>query len=187
MEDLNNVVPYDWDKLLREKVNGINSHADTDGITQGGYKLVYLDHPTIHRGRSVSTAALWYSIGIHISEDRSAATPGAAISDVRYGGPADAAKLYPGEQIIAINGLTYSPEIINKAVHDAAGSTEPIHLLVQHEGTVEKVDLPYNEGEKYPNLQRVEGTPDYLSDIVRPLTTLQHAPDYKPEHALGEN
>jgi predicted metalloprotease with PDZ domain len=185
VKDLNQVVPYDWDKLLREKVNGINARADMDGITQGGYKLVYLDHPATYRsgsGHGASTTALWYSIGLQVSGARSAtsAPSGATISDVRYGGPADAAKLYPGEQIIAVNGLSFSPEIISKAIRDASGKTAPIQLLVQHEGTVEKVDLSYNEGEKYPVLQRVDGTPDYLSDIIRPLTTLQHAPDYKP-------
>jgi hypothetical protein len=83
--------------------------------------------------------------------------------------------------------LTYSPETINKAIHDAAGTTEAIHLIVQHEGTVEPVEIRYEGGEKYPALQRVDGIPDYLGDIVQPLTTLQHAPDYKPEHRHGEN
>jgi predicted metalloprotease with PDZ domain len=189
VKDLNEVVPYDWDKLLREKINGINPRADVDGITQGGYKLVYLDHqPPSARaggaGRGMGTASLWYSIGIRIGGGRgpAAASAGATIGDVRYGGPADAAKLYPGEQIIAVNGQTYSAEALTKAVHDATGKTEPIHLLVQHEGTVETVNINYHDGEKFPTLQRVDGTPDYLGDIAAPLTTPQHAPDYKPEH-----
>jgi predicted metalloprotease with PDZ domain len=187
VKDLTDVAPYDWDKLLRDKINGINPRADVDGITQGGYKLVYLDHPTRPAGasaRGMGTASLWYSIGIRIGGRGSAAASATAIiGDVRYGGPADAAKLYPGEQILAVNGQTYSAEAINKAVHDATGKTEPIRLTVQHEGTVETVEINYHEGEKYPTLQRVDGSPDYLGDIAQPLTTLQHAPDYKPEPA----
>jgi predicted metalloprotease with PDZ domain len=191
VKDLNEVVPYDWDKLLREKVMGINPHSDQDGITQGGYKLVYLDHAPPARGatagRGLGGPNVWYSIGLRIGGGRgAAASAGGTISDVRYGGPADAAKLYPGEQIIAINGQTYSADALTKAVHDAAGKTEPIHLVVEHEGTVENVNINYHEGEKYPTLQRVDGTPDYLSDIAQPLTKTEHAPGYTPGGRRGQ-
>ena len=186
--DLNQVVPYDWDKLLREKVNGINPHSDQDGITQGGYKLVYLDHmPPSARaaaGRGFGGPNVWYSIGLRIGGGGGrggAPAAGGTIGDIRYGGPADAAKLYPGEQILAINGLAYTPDVLTTAIHNAAGKTEPIHLVVEHEGTVENVDINYHDGEKYPTLQRVEGTPDYLSDIAAPLTKTEHAPGYTPE------
>ena len=187
--DLNQVVPYDWDKLLREKVNGINPHADTDGITQGGYKLVYVDHePPSDRpagGRGPGGPNVWYSIGLRIGGGRGARGGGGGaegtISDIRYGGPSDAAKLYPGEQIISINGKTFSAEALTEAVKDAAGKAEPIHLLVQHEGVVTPVDINYHDGNKYPVLQRVDGTPDYLLDIAAPLTKTEHAPGYKPE------
>jgi hypothetical protein len=29
--------------------------------------------------------------------------------------------------------------------------------------------MDYHDGERYPTLQRVEGTPAYLDDIVKPL------------------
>ncbi len=45
IDDLNQVVKYDWAKFLHDRIDLINPHADLDGITRGGYKLVYQDHP----------------------------------------------------------------------------------------------------------------------------------------------
>jgi predicted metalloprotease with PDZ domain len=186
--DLNSVVPYDWNKLFQDKVNSINVHADTDGITQGGYKLVYLNHqPPSERGETAGGrgggANVWYSLGLRIGGGgggrSGAATPG-IITDVRYGGPADDAKLYPGQQIIAVNGAAYSAEALTNAIKNAVGKTEPIHLVIQHEGAVSNYDINYHDGEKYPTLVRVEGTPDYLSDIAQPLTKTEHAPGFTP-------
>jgi predicted metalloprotease with PDZ domain len=185
--DLNSVAPYDWNKFFQDKVNSINVHADTDGITQGGYKLVYLDHqPPSERGEAAGgggrggSANVWYSLGLRIGGGRGvAATPG-IIADVRYGGPADEAKLYPGQQIIAVNGAAFSAEALTNAIKNAVGKTEPIHLVIEHEGAVSNYDINYHEGEKYPTLVRVEGTPDYLSDIAQPLTKTEHAPGFTP-------
>ena len=187
--DLNEVVPYDWGKLLREKIDDINPHADTDGITQGGYKLVYVDHqPPSERGaeqaaRGVSVPEVWYSLGLRMAggRGRPGAPPEAAgtISDVRYGGPGDDARLYPGQRIISVNGKVYSPDVLLAAVAAAKGTSEPLHLVVEHEGGVIDVDLNYHDGNKYPVLQRVDGTPDYLDAIAAPLTTPEYAPAAK--------
>jgi predicted metalloprotease with PDZ domain len=130
----------------------------------------------------------WYSIGLRIGGGRGPAAAGAGgtIADVRYGSPADAAKLYPGQQIIAVNGKTFTADALAAAIRDAAGKTEPIHIVLQHEGAVLNVDLNYHDGEKYPTLQRVDGTPDYLSDIATPLTKTEHAPGYKPGGHQGQ-
>jgi predicted metalloprotease with PDZ domain len=184
VSDLNAVAPYDWNKFFQEKVNSVQLHADTDGITQGGYKLVYLDHqPPSDReggGRGFGGPNVWYSLGLRIGGGGrgGAGTPG-IIADVRYGGPADDAKLYPGQQILAINGTSYSAEALTAAIKNAVGKTEPIHLVISHEGTVSNYDINYHDGEKYPTLVRVDGTPDYIMDIATPLTKTEHAPGYK--------
>jgi predicted metalloprotease with PDZ domain len=190
--DLNEVVPYDWGKLLHDKVDDINPHADTDGITQGGYKLVYLDHePPTERGaapgRGFGGPNVWYSLGLRIGGGRGAAAAGrgaaggeGTISDVRYGGPADAAKLYPGQRIVAIDGKVYTPEVLLTAIADAKGNSNPIHLTIEHEGALDTYNIDYHDGNKYPVLQRVDGTPDYLLDIAAPLTKTEHSPGYNP-------
>jgi predicted metalloprotease with PDZ domain len=167
VKDLNEVVKNDWATFLKTRITSLNAHANTAGIEQGGYKLVYQDHPATEgpaaggRGRGVN---VWYSLGLRVSAE-------GAIADVRWGGPADKAKLAPGGKIIGVNGVVYSSDALKNAVIAAKGKTEPIHLIVQTETFINVVDLPYFEGEKYPALVRVEGTPDLLDEITKPLTT----------------
>ena len=64
----------------------------------------------------------------------------------------------------------------SRAIRAAKASSEPIHLIVQADSFVHMADIDYHEGERYPVLQRVEGVPDYLDDITKPLTTPEKAP-----------
>ncbi len=171
VEDLNAVVPYDWAKFLRDRIDNINPRADVAGIERGGYKLVYNDHPSAAERELSSVPGprqpgpdCWFSIGLRIGNDGS-------ISDVRWDGPADKARLAPGEKIIAIDGRIFSTDALREAIRAAKGSTEPIHLIVQADSFVSMADIDYHDGERYPALERVEGTPDYLDDITKALTT----------------
>ena len=179
--DLNQVVKYDWATFIHERIDKINPHADLAGIEQGGYKLVYTDKPNPSEtamakagGRRRSGPDVWYSAGLRINAD-------GVLTDVRWGGPADNAKLHPGQKIIAVNGIVYSSDAFKAAIQQAKGNTEPIHLIVQSDSFVTLANLNYHGGERYPSLQRVEGTPDYLDDITQPLTTPQTAPAAKQE------
>ncbi len=174
--DLNMVVPYDWAGFLHERVDTINPHADLAGIEQGGYKLVFKDQPdavsrmaAMMGGPRVRGLNCWYSVGLHVGSD-------GTISDVRWNGPADKARLAPGEKIIAVNGRIFSSEVLQAGIRAAKGASEPIHLIVQADSFVSTVDLDYHDGERYPALERVEGKPDYLDDITKPLTTSEKAP-----------
>ena len=176
VHDLNEVVPYDWAVFLRDRVYKINEHADLAGIEQGGYKLVYQDKPSGTERTIMSIGGsrrggpdCWFSIGLRINKDGS-------IRDVRWGGPADKALLAPGEKIIAVDGQIFSPDALNQAIRAAKDSTEPIRLIVQQDSYVSTAQIDYHGGERYPVLERVEGTPDYLDDITRPLTTPEQAP-----------
>jgi predicted metalloprotease with PDZ domain len=169
--DLNQVVPYDWAKFLHDRIDLINPRADLAGIEQGGYKLVYEDKPSDAQktlqaagGRRGAGVNAWYSIGLNASAD-------GTISDVRFHGPADKAKLSPGVKIFAVNGRVFSADNLKTAIKAANGSTEPIHLILEQDGFVTMADINYHDGERYPTLVRVEGTPDYLDDITKPLTT----------------
>ena len=175
VEDLNEVVPYDWATFLRDRIYKINPRADLAGIEQGGYKLVYEDKPNPSERIMAKTDGprsrgldCWFSIGLRVGSDDT-------ISDVRWGGPADKAQLAPGERIIAVDGRVFSSDVLRAAIRNAKGSTEPIHLIVQADSYVSMAEVNYHDGERYPVLQRVEGTPDYLDDITKPLTTPEKA------------
>ena len=48
--------------------------------------------------------------------------------------------------------------------------------MLQDENDVFPVTLGYHGGEQYPTLVRMEGVPDYLTDITRPLTSADTPP-----------
>ena len=95
---------------------------------------------------------------------------------MRWNGPADKARLAPGERIIALNGQIFSSDALRSAIRSAKGNTEPIHLIVQADSFVSTVELDYHDGERYPALERVDATPAYLDDITKPLTVLEKPP-----------
>ena len=45
-----------------------------------------------------------------------------------------------------------------------------MELIVQNDTHVITVPIDYHDGERYPSLVRVNGTPDYLDEIAKPLT-----------------
>ncbi|MDE3163768.1 MAG: PDZ domain-containing protein, partial [Acidobacteriota bacterium] len=150
-----------------------NPHADLAGIEQGGYKLVYRDEPTpsirmmaAAGGPRRGGVQCWFSIGLQIGED-------GTIRDVRWNGPADKAQLVPGEKILAINGQVFSGDRLRAAIRDAKGTTKPIQLIVQSDTYVSTAQIDYHDGERYPALERADGTPDYLDDITKPRTQLE--------------
>jgi predicted metalloprotease with PDZ domain len=92
------------------------------------------------------------------------------IYDVRWGGPADKAKLAPGQKLIAVNGHVLSTDSLHEALVAAKSNTEPIHFLMQTESYIKPIDVDYHDGERFPAMVRVEGTKDYLDEITSPLT-----------------
>ena len=178
IRDLNEVVKYDWATFLHNRIDNINPRADLAGIEQGGYKLVYTDKPnpsekTIAEnsgGRRARVRNVWYSLGLSVNSD-------GTVNDVRWGSPADKARLAPGQKILAINGNTFSGDALKDAVAKSKGSTDPIHLIIQADTFVSTFDIDYHDGPRYPRLERVDGSPAYLDDITKPLTTPQSAPE----------
>jgi predicted metalloprotease with PDZ domain len=180
VKDLNAVAPYDWTKFLHERIDLANPRADLAGIEQGGYRLVYTDKPTKSERTMASAGGgprrpgldVWYSLGLRVSGE-------GVIGDVRWNGPSDKAKLAPGYKILAVNGNVFSNDALKDAIKTAKGATEPIHLIVQADTFVSPFEIDYHDGERYPALQRIDGTPAYLDDITAPRTTPEKAPAEK--------
>jgi predicted metalloprotease with PDZ domain len=183
--DLNQVAPYDWAKFLHDRVDEPTQHADLEGIERGGYKLVFLDHPSntersgVAGGRRPAGPNVWYSLGLRLGADGS-------IADVRWGSPADKAKLAPGEKLMAINGRVATATGLTKAIRDAKGTSDPIHLIVQTESFVKNIDVDYHDGEKYPVLEKIEGAPATLDDITKPLSDQTKLPTAADDSTPGD-
>jgi predicted metalloprotease with PDZ domain len=161
---LNAVQPYDWAHFLRQRLDSI-SGPPLDGVTRGGYKLVYTGTPGDYEQNEDDQrhrVSLLYSIGVSLDDkDR----PG-GITQVMWGSPAFRAGLTTGGQIVAVNGLAYSAEVLKDAIRAAHDSQTPIELIVHTGDYYRVVQLDYHGGLRYPHLQRDTSQPALLDQIL---------------------
>ena len=163
---LNAVAPNDWASFLRERLDSHEAHAPLGGIERGGYKLLYGENPNIF-SRTLETITevsdFWYSVGLHAGKS-------GTISDVLKDGVSDKAGVGPGMRIVAVNGRAFTSDLLRAAIREAKGSGPAIDLILENTGYYRIVQLNYHEGERYPYLERADGTPDRLDEILKPMT-----------------
>lgn len=163
---LNEVAPYDWARLLSERVNATSSHAPLGGIERGGWKLVYTDKPnafTQAAEKLAKFADLSYSLGFTVAKD-------GKLDDVIVGSPAYQAGMGPDMILVAVNGRKWTPEVLHAAVKSAKGTNQSLELLVENGQFFKTYSVAYHEGEKNPHLERVSGQDDILGEMLKPLT-----------------
>ena len=163
---LNTVAPYDWSTFFHERLTSKAPHAPLGGIENGGYRIVYTDQPSeFIQARETATgdAQAWWTLGIDITSD-------GHIDDVLVGSVSDKAGLGPGMQIVAVNGRQYTASLLSDAITGAKDTKVPIELILVNTGYYKVVKIDYHDGLRFPHLERIEGTPDRLDDIVKPMT-----------------
>lgn len=156
---LNSVVPYDWAKFLRARIDGINTDP-LGGIRMGGYKLTFTDKPSGYTQSYEKTRKLTdllFSLGV-ILDKKGAAT------EVMWDGPAMKAGLTVGAKIVAVNGEEFDADDLKDAIADAKTGKAPIQLLIEKDKQYRTVTVDYHGGLRYPHLERVPGTPALLDD-----------------------
>ena len=138
-----------------------------DGLARGGWKLVYTESQSEYL-KSLEdqrkAVDFTYSLGFAVS-----ALTG-QLTEVRWGGPAYEAGLTMGTALIAVNGREYRAERLKTAIALAKLNKQPVELLVRNLDRYRTVRIAYFEGLKYPQLQRIERTPDRVGAILRPRT-----------------
>jgi predicted metalloprotease with PDZ domain len=163
---LNDIAPYDWASLLRERVGSTSSHAPLGGIEGDGWKLVYNDQPnavTLAAEKEAKFADFSYSLGFTVAEN-------GKLDDVIVGSAAYQSGLGPGMKLIAVNGRKWTPPVLHAAIKAARGTAAPIELLVENAQFFETYSVSYHEGDKNPHLERISGQPDLLNTLLHPLT-----------------
>jgi predicted metalloprotease with PDZ domain len=165
VKDLNSVVAYDWHGFLTERLTSHANHAPLGGIEHGGYKLVYEDQPTKFEkaalGRRGGVDA-FYSVGLRVRKD-------GTIGDVKMFSDAYKAGFAPQWKIVAVNEIGYSDDGFKDALKKAKEGSDPIEFIVSNDNHFRTLKIDYHGGEKYPHLERENGTPDMLDDILKPL------------------
>jgi len=166
---LNKVQPYDWAEFLKKILDTKQYHAPLNGITRGGWKLVYTDQPSSYEKASEKVRKqlyAMYSIGLQVNTgDKNKGE----IQDVLWDGPAYKAGLAPGMTIIAVNGRVFTPALFREAIRQAKGSTAPIQILAKNLDYYTTYAVDYHGGLMYPHLERVASQADYLDQIITPL------------------
>ena len=162
---LNGVAKNDWAGFLHARVDTLDPPL-ARGLEATGWKLVYTDQPSAYEkqydSRPESPRHIFnfaWSIGLTL-------TKSGEINDVRWDGPAFKAGVSTGATIVAVNGEDYSKDVLKEAIAAARTGKAPIDLLLDYQGGYRHVAVDYHGGLQYPHLERVAGTPDYLSEIA---------------------
>jgi len=177
IDTLNGLVAYDWAAFFKQRIDEVAPQAPLSGLTNSGWKLVYDSTPnqvmldTDVRRKQLD---LRYSLGLTISTKKEGNGTG-DVKDVIVGSPAARAGLAPGMKIVAVDGRAFTPERMHEAIEAARqDGNRPIELLTERDEVYRTYTVDYHDGERYPHLERMEGTQDTLSDILRPHA--QHVP-----------
>jgi predicted metalloprotease with PDZ domain len=161
---LNSVQPYDWAGFLRKRVYELHPQTPEEGITQGGYRLMFGDTPPKWlkvSERPDSFVNFATSLGIAVKSTGELGT-------VWWESPAFKADLTPDMNVVGVDGKAFSIEVLRAAILQAEKNTAPLKLLVKRGNDFQTVEIDYHGGLRYPSLSRVEGKPDLLDNILAP-------------------
>jgi predicted metalloprotease with PDZ domain len=166
IQALNEAAAYDWKNFFQQRVYDVAPRAPIGGIENGGWKLTYTNEVPawlkIREGQR-KLIDLNYSLGFGVSND-------GGIGDVLPGSPADQAGINQGMKLVAVNGRAYSDKILREAVSAATTNQAPLNLLTLENDFYTMRAVNYHGGEKYPVLVRDAAKPDWIAEIIKPLT-----------------
>lgn len=92
----------------------------------------------------------------------------ATVTDVMWDSAAFKAGLVEGTQIVAVNGNSYDADELKEAIRAGKYAKAPLELLVKEKDHFRNLMIDYHGGLRYPTLERVEGQPALLDDILAP-------------------
>lgn len=156
------VAPFDWERLLRERVTRPGAPL-LDGLERAGWRLAYGEEPNQairDSERSRRTTDLSYSLGVVLSSS-------GVMTEVVWESPAYHAGLATNTTLVAVNGRAWSADLLKQAINDAKGGGQPIELLVRNQDCYRTVRIDYRDGLRYPRLERIEGREDRLAELLR--------------------
>ncbi len=163
---LNGVQTQDWARFLRDRLDAVGPDArgPLGGIERGGYRLVWRETPNDYSralNKELERVDFQYSLGLSLNNAN-------RVTAVRWGSPAFNAGLTSGWEVVAVNGRASSAAVISEAITASKGNTTPIEMMLKKGDRFRTVRFDYHDGLRYPHLERIEGTPDRLGDILAP-------------------
>ncbi len=149
---------------MRQRLDGHDPSAPLDGLTRSGWKLVYSDQQSEYAKTTEAarkSTGFTYSLGFDLDKD-------GKLTHVQWDSPAFRAGLASTVQLVAVNGFAYKPELLREAITQAKNGSG-VELLVKSADRYRTVRIDYRGGLRYPKLERIEGTPDRLTQILSPI------------------
>jgi predicted metalloprotease with PDZ domain len=154
------IAEFDWRGFFLAKLEGKHEGAPLEGFERGGYRLVYRPEPSAYWRGSEKVAGnvnLMFSIGLSIDG-------GGKLEEVLWEGPAFAAGLTAGSELLEVDAQPYSAEGIRAAV----ARREPVALRVRQGKHERRVEIDWRDGHRYPHLAPIEGARRRLDEILAP-------------------
>jgi predicted metalloprotease with PDZ domain len=163
VQTLDSVAAFDWSAFLIDKLESRASRAPLDGLTRGGYRLVYRKTLSAFAATMDALQGVQshrFSLGVLV-------TSTGKVQEVTWESPAFDAGLTAGSELIAINGRSYDSAHLRQAIVSAEEGA-PIELLVKSGKHHRAVAIEYRGGLRYPHLEPIEGTRPRLDEIFAP-------------------
>jgi predicted metalloprotease with PDZ domain len=161
---LNAVLPLDWATFLRERLYEAGTEPPLDGVTRGGYRLVFKEERSAFQRNAEAynkSSDFTYSIGLGFGENGN-------VTQVQWDGPAFNQGVTVGTQVVAVNGVSFSAEELRRAIGAAKTGPVPIELLLKNGDQYRTVAIDYRDGLRYPHLDRDSAESDRLTEIFAP-------------------
>ncbi len=160
---LDSLVSYDWDGLIRRRVESYQSEFDPSVADSLGYRFQIQEQAPEIPGdtfRLSGAVDAYDSLGATFSTD-------GVVRNILLDSPADKARLAQGMKIVSIGNFVWSPGRLYQAIRDTK-SGSVIELQIVEDEQYRTIAIPYHDGLRAWNLIRNPDLPDQLAEILKP-------------------
>ena len=152
-------MPYDWQAFFAQRVYEQQQEFDLSFMQKAGWSIDIVAEPDSSEDLFFSYRNAFESIGMGMSAR-------GRIYRVLKDSPAYNAGLARGMQLLKINGIHASPEILHHALIASKKSGELV-MDIEDELGERRCTIEYTAGPRYLTMRRMQDSPDLLHDIVR--------------------
>ncbi len=163
VKTLNDLVPFDWQGLLTAHLDRVQPRLPMQGLERSGWRLVYNDRPNqamADNDERRETHDWSFSLGFVVGKEDK-------IGDVLPDSPAGRAGMVAGEKLLGVGGHVYSDRAMEAALAGAKAGNAPLDIVAADGDAIRIHRLDYHGGPRYPHLERIDGKPDVLGEILK--------------------
>jgi predicted metalloprotease with PDZ domain len=163
VKTLNDLVPFDWQGLFVERVDRVAPRLPMAGVERAGWKLVYNDKPNASMADDEIRRENhdWrFSLGFTVDKKD-------VVAEVLPDSPAGRAGMIVGAKLLGIGGHVYTSRAVEAALAESKGGSAPLEVVVADGDALRIHKLDYHGGPRFPHLERIEGRPDGLAEILK--------------------